>query len=103
MSDLGEHFAKSQKYLKLGDNETFKGLYIKWEAITTKFGKAGYRFTLEREDGSRVEWETGNAKAVQQFSDLLDDGLVKGMPIEITRHGIDKTDTRYDIKQGLLF
>lgn len=103
MSDLGEHLAKTQKYLKLGDGETFKGAYIKWDAITSRFGKSAYRFTLEREDGSRVEWETGNAKAIRQISALLDGGLVKGDIIEIKRVGLDKENTTYTITEGTPF
>lgn len=103
MSDLGEHFNKSQKYLKLGDKETFVGSYINWEAITTRFGKGGYRFTFEREDGNRVQWDTSNSGAVRQISDLIDKGLKKGMPIEIRREGIEKDDTKYFIKEGVPF
>lgn len=102
-NDLRSHFNKNQQFLKLGDDETFKGLYIGWEAITTKFGKKGYEFTLEREDGSRVKWTTSNSKVVLQFSDLIDKGLKKGMSIEIHRKGIEKDDTTYTVKEVLPF
>ena len=102
-NSLKAHFNKSQKYLKLGDKEAFIGLYIGWEAIQTKFGKPGYRFTLEREDGSRLTWDTSNTKAIRQLSDLLDQGMKKGDPIKIFREGIDKEDTRYTITQETPF
>jgi len=103
MNDLRDHFNKSQLYLKLGDRETFKGFYVGWEAITTKFGKKGYRFTLEREDGSRVQWDTSNGKVINQISKLLDEGLKKGSRIEIYREGVTKDDTTYKITEGVPF
>lgn len=103
MSELGDHFKKSQQYLKLGDGETVKLVYVSWEAITTKFGKKGYEFTFEREDGSRVKWTTSNSNAIMQVSNLIDGGLKRGGIIEIHRKGIDKTDTKYTITEGLPF
>jgi uncharacterized protein YajQ (UPF0234 family) len=103
MSDLREHFNKSQQYLKLVDGETVKLYYVSWEAITTKFGKKGYEFTFEREDGNRIKWTTSNSQAVLQLSDLLDAGLKRGGVVEIKRTGSDKTDTRYTITQGVPF
>ena len=103
MSDLGDHVKRSQQYMKLGDKETFKGFYISWEAIKTKFGKNGYRFTLEREDGSRLFWETGNIQAVQQISDCIDAGMKKGDPITIQRFGLEKDDTKYKITSEVPF
>ena len=100
---LKQHFNKSQAYLKLDDKEEFKGLYISWEAIQTKFGKKGYRFMLEREDGSRVQWDTSNGKAVLQLANLLEKGLKKGDPIVIRREGVTKDDTEYFITEGLPF
>ena len=97
MSDLRDHWNKSQAYLKLDDKETFEGFYISWESILTKFGKKGYRFTFERQDGSRVQWDTSNSKAVIQISDLLDEGMKKGSPIKIYREGIEKDNTKYTI------
>ncbi len=94
---LGEHFKKSQKYLSLGDGEIFQGSYVSWAPITTKWGKPGYLFTFERGDGSRVEWTTGNTKAIRQISDLLDKGMKKGDPIQIKREGTEKDDTKYII------
>lgn len=103
MSDLGKHFNKSQGYLKLGDKETFEGLYIGWEAIKTKFGKNGYRITLERDDGSRVSWDTGNGRAILQLDSLIDKGLKKGSPITILREGTEKDNTKYTISEGVPF
>lgn len=103
MSELGEHFKKSQKFLKLGDGETVKLSYVSWEAVTTKFGKKGYEFTFEREDGSRVQWTTSNSQAIMQISKLLDDGLKRGGIIQINRKGVDKDDTVYTISEALPF
>jgi hypothetical protein len=103
MESLKDHFNKSQKYLKLGDKDTFKGLYVSWEPIQTKYGKPGYKFTFEREDGSRLEWTTSNMSAVQQIADLIEAGLKKGDPIKIYREGVEKTDTKYTITAELPF
>lgn len=100
---LREHFNKSQAYLKLGDKEKFEGSYIGWEAITTKFGKKGYRISLERDDGSRLTWDTSNTKAVTQLADLLDKGFKKGSLISIYREGVEKDDTRYTITERTPF
>jgi hypothetical protein len=100
---LSEHFKKSQKYLSLGDNETFKGLYINWDPITTKWGKPGYKFTFEREDGSRLEWTTGNSRAIRQMSDLIDKGLKKGDPVLIKREGTTKENTVYTVEATVPF
>ena len=103
MESLKEHFNKSQKYLKLGDKESFVGLYISWEAIQTKYGKPGYKFTFERQDGSRLEWTTSNMRAVQQLGDLIEAGLKKGDPIKIYREEVEKEDTKYTITAELPF
>ena len=100
---LREHFNKSQAYLKLGDKEKFDGAFISWEAVKTKFGKNGYGFTLERDDGSRIKWTTSNSQAVNQFADLIDKGLKKGSLVTIIREGLDKTDTRYTITERTPF
>ena len=103
MESLREHFQKLQGFLKLGDKETFNGIYVAWEPIKTRFGKNGYRFTLERADGSRLFWDTSNSKAVRQISDLLDKGMTRGTPIKIYREGIEKENTKYVIEEGLPF
>lgn len=103
MNDLKAHFNKSQQFLKLGDKEKFVGSYISWEAVTTRFGKKGYEFTFEREDGSRVKWTTSNSQAILQISDLIDKGMKKGDPISIYREGTDKLDTKYTIQQEVPF
>lgn len=100
---LREEWNKQQKYLKLNDNEKFNGTFVKWEKITTKFGKLGFRFTLERQDGSRVDWDTSNGSVIGQISDLIDKGLVKGSPIQIVRHGVTKDDTTYQITEEVPF
>jgi len=100
---LREHFNKSQQYLKLGDGESIKLIYVSWEAVMTKFGKKGYEFTFEREDGSRVKWTTSNSRAIMQISDILDKGMKRGGVIEISRKGVDKTDTEYTITEGIPF
>ncbi len=84
MGDLMDDFKKNQKYLKLGDGEVFSGIYIAWKTIENSFGTKSFRFTLERpEDGSRLEWDTGNGDAIQQMDTLIDEGLKKGSPIKI--------------------
>ena len=106
METLRTHFNKNQSYLKLGDNETFQGAYVSWEAMNINFKgtiKKGYRFTLEREDGTRISWDTSNSQAILQFADLMDQGLKKGDPIKIVREGVDKTNTRYTITKELPF
>lgn len=103
MESLREHFNKSQMYLKLGDKETFKGSFVSWEPIVTKFGKKGYRFQLEREDGSRVLWDTSNSKAVLQWINLFDKGLKKGDAINIYREGTEKDNTNYTITSEVPF
>lgn len=100
---LREHFNKSQPYLRLGDKETFQGLFISWEPIMTKFGKKAYRFTLEREDGSRVQWDTGNTRAIIQFADLMEKGLKKGDHVKIYREGTEKDNTKYTITDEIPF
>lgn len=100
---LRDHFNKSQKYLKIRGGETFKGFYVGWEPITNSFGSKAYRFTFEREDGTRVQWDCGNSKAILQISDMLDKGFKRGGVIEIHREGNDKEDTRYEIKEGVSF
>lgn len=92
MESLEENFKKNQSYLKLGDKESWEGTYIGWERIQTKFGKPGYRFSLERMDGTRLTWDTGNTKAINQMFPMK-----KGDQIRIYREGIDKTDTRYTV------
>lgn len=59
--DLESHYNKNSDFLKLSDGEIFKGLYIGYEPITTKWGK-GYRFILERENGNRIKWDRGSSK-----------------------------------------
>ena len=103
MESLKGHYSKSLNYLKLGDKEDFIGLFISWEPILTKFGKKGYRFTLEREDGSRLSWDTGNGKAIGQIADLIDKGLEKGDKIKIHREGIEKDNTVYTITEETKF
>jgi hypothetical protein len=103
MSDLLDHFNKSQPYLRLGDNDTFNGLYISWEPIKTKFGKNGYRFILEREDGSRLSWDCGNMDAIKQFGALIRGGMKKGDLVKILRQGTEKDDTKYTITAGIPF
>lgn len=100
---LREYINKNNQYLKLGDGETIKCFYVNWEAVTTKFGKKGFEFTFEREDGSRFKWTTSNMGAVNQISDLLDKGLKKGGCVEIKRVGLEKTDTKYFITEALPF
>lgn len=101
---LREHFNKSQTFLKLGDKEHFEGRYVSWEPILiAKYNKKGYRFVLEREDGSRVSWDTANARVVLQFSDLIDKGLKKGDPIKIYREGTEKDNTKYTITAEVPF
>ena len=96
--DLKKHFQDSQDYLKLGDKEKFEGVYIGWESITTKFGRKGYRFTLERSSGKRITWDTSNTKAVAQMIDFD-----KGDGIEIVRNGVEKDNTVYTITKKVPF
>ena len=103
MNELGEHLKKSQKYLKLGDGEIFDGNYIGWEHIVNSFGTKAYRFTLEREDGSRITWDVTNLGAVKQISDLIDKGLHKGSKIKIRREGIEKGKTKYFVTEETPF
>ncbi len=98
--DLMDHFNKSQTYLKLGDKDTFKGVYVSWEAINMSFKgqiKKGYRFVLEREDGSRLNWDTGNGNAITQIGVLIRQGMKRGDPITIHREGSEKENTRYTV------
>lgn len=99
MDSLKAHFNKSLGYLKLGDKESFVGNFISWEPIVTKFGKKAYRFNLERSDGSRVSWDTGNSRAILQFAELIEKGLKKDGTIKIYREGLDKDNTRYTITE----
>lgn len=103
MNDLKAHLLKSQKYLKLGDKESFIGNYVTWEHITNSFGSKAYRVTLEREDGSRLHWDCTSTKAMTQLSDLLDKGLVRGDLIKIYREGLGKDATKYTITEEIKF
>ena len=94
---LEENFKKSQPFLKLGDKEEWTGTYIGWEKIMTRFGKEAYRFILERDDGTRLTWDTGNSKAVIQMFPMK-----KGDRLRIYREGLDKTDTKYTINKSEL-
>jgi len=101
MGSIKDEIQRDSKFLKLGDKDTFKGLYISFEKIMTKYGK-GWRFQLEREDGNRIFFDTCSSKVALQFDALLDGGMKKGDPIMIQREGLEK-ETKYTITEGLPF
>ena len=94
MESLEQNFKRNQPYLKLGDQEEFTGLFIGWEKVKTRFGKDAYRFIMERGDGSRVSWDTGNSRAVVQMFPMQ-----KGDALKIHRSGVEKDNTIYTISK----
>ena|SRR3990167_8628917 len=93
MSSLDDFIKKNSKFLKLGEGESFEGIYEAHKTSPSTFDpeKETVVYTLRYMDGHKIFWQTSSVK-VARFISKLD----PGNKLKIKRIGTG-TNTKYEI------
>ncbi len=96
MKDLNQFVKDNQKFLKLGDGDTFVGKFLSYSVGINRFDPekeiVNYKFQY-KDDEKTVFWGTGRMDVAMSFSKIK-----PGTMIKITRTGSDKNNTSYKIE-----
>lgn len=95
MKDLNQFAKDNQKFLKLGDGESFKGFYIGYSIGVSRFDpeKEVVNYKLRYEDSEKsIFWGSSRSDVAMTFSKIKPGTLIK-----IVRYGTDKNNTSYKI------
>lgn len=95
MKDLSQFVKDNQKFLKLGDGDSFLGKYINYSIGINRFDpeKETVNYKLQyKDDDKTVFWNCGRMDVAQAFAKIKPGSLVR-----ITRTGSEKNNTSYKI------
>lgn len=83
---------KNSRFLKLEDGENFIAKLKDMKPIPNRFDieKEVIRYTFEFEDGTVKSWENGNAKVLEQMTELV------GKKVQVLRNG-EGNKTKYEV------
>lgn len=95
MKDLSQFVKDNQKFLKLGDGDSFIGKFINYSIGINRFDpeKETVNYKLQYKDDDKcVFWNSGRMDVAQAFSKIK-----PGTMIKIIRLGAEKNNTSYTI------
>lgn len=95
MKDLNQFAKDNQKFLKLGDGESFRGFFVGYTIGISRFDpeKEVVNYKLKYEDGEKtIFWGSSRSDVASIFAKIKPGTLIK-----ITRAGSDKSNTSYKI------